>query len=213
MIASSSRAICRQDATFSHRGLLGKTCCDAMNGPLGTTQNPGAGGRPVRYILWAQVSGYFDGDGCAHVRTDSPVVLRFTLVWVDNYREQLLQLRSFLLSKSIAVGNVLVHSPGVYMLQIASPRSVLAAAKQLVPFCFKKNKELRIVIDYYEDRINGTEALLELNELVRQRLRLGKVRIPIPLPTYHAGKHQVARMRVLKWRARKSKPKTGDIHP
>jgi hypothetical protein len=99
------------------------------------------------------------------------------------------------------------------MLQIASPRSVLAAAKQLAPFCFKKNKELRIVIDYYEDRIDGTEALLELNELVRQRLRLGKVRKPVPLPTYHAGKHQVARMRVLEWRARKAKQKAGDITP
>jgi hypothetical protein len=159
--------------------------------------------------MWAQVSGYFDGDGCAHVRTDSPVVLRFTLVWVDNYRRQLQQLRSFLLSKGIAVGNVLKHSLGVFMLQIASPKSVLAAAKQLAPFCFKKNKELRIVMDYYEDRIDGTQAIQGLNEMVRQGIRLGKVRKPITLPKYDEGKHQIAKTRGLdSVRARRAKLKS-----
>jgi hypothetical protein len=154
-------------------------------------------GEPCGYTQWAQAGGYFDGDGCAHVRTDSPVVLRFSLVWVDNSREQLQQLRSFLLSMAIAVGNVLNHSAGVYMLQIASPKSVLAAAKQLVPFCYKKNKELRIIVDYYENRINGTTVLRELNKLVLRGLRLGKVRQLIRLPKYLDGK-QMARVRKAK---------------
>ncbi len=188
-----------------------------MNNPPGGTQStagdqfgPPVRGRLAQYTLWAQVGGYFDGDGCARVRTDSPVVLRFTLVWVDNSHEQLRQLRSFLFSKGIAVGNVLKHSNGAYMLQIASPRSVLAAAKQLVHFCFKKNKELGIIIDYYEDRINGTTALLELNELVRQGLRLGKVRRPIRLQRYSESKHQLARIRGLgSVRARRRKLNSG----
>lgn len=66
------------------------------------------------YRTWTQVAGYFDGDGSVHLRTDSPVVLRFALVWVDNCFEQLLQLRSFLSSRGITLGNVLQQGIGVF---------------------------------------------------------------------------------------------------
>jgi hypothetical protein len=94
-------------------------------------------------------------------------VLKFGLVWVDNSREQLLQLRGFLISRGIALGNVLRHSTDVYRLQVGSPRFVLVAAKLLMSVCFKKREELRIVIDYYEDKITGTQAISRINEQVR----------------------------------------------
>jgi hypothetical protein len=84
------------------------------------------------------------------------------------------------------------------MLQIGSPRSVLAAAKLLEKFCFKKRKGLRILIDYYEDRITGTEALAGINQMVVQIVRLGKIRPLKSLPRYSEGKHNVARARGLK---------------
>ena len=81
------------------------------------------------------------------------------------------------------------------MLQIASPRFALIAAHNLVPFCSKKNSELRTLIEYYEDRITGTEAIAKINEAVRRGVRLGVVRPLTVLPSYNEGKHIVARAR------------------
>jgi hypothetical protein len=162
------------------------------------------------YSSWDQVGGYFDGDGCVHIRMDSPVVLRLSLVWVDNCYEQLQQLRVFLKPKSIAVGSVLRHSKGAYMLQVVSPSAVLATAKELVDICAKKKKELRIVVNYYESRITGTEALSEFNELVRRKIRLGRIRPLILLPRYGEGKHMVARARGLR-RAQITNPKRANL--
>ena len=72
------------------------------------------------YRTWTQAAGYFDGDGSVHLRTDSPVVLRFALVWVDNCYGQLLQLKTFLSSRGIVLGNVLQQGEGVFRLLIAS---------------------------------------------------------------------------------------------
>jgi hypothetical protein len=151
-----------------------------------------------KYRTWTQVAGYFDGDGSVHLRTDSPVVLRFALVWVDNCFEQLLQLKGFLSSRGITLGNVLRQGVGVFRLQIASPRFCLAAAKQMSPFCFKKEPELTILKDYYENKINGTEAISRINEMVVSGIRLGKIRPSIVLPKYAEGKLMVARARGLK---------------
>ena len=150
------------------------------------------------YSRWSQTGGYFDGDGCVHVRMDSPVVLRFALVWVDNSYEQLKQLRLFLVSKGVMVGSVLNHSNGVYMLQIASPQAVLTAAKEMVRYCFKKRKELQAAIDYYENKINGTELISRFNELVHSGIRLGKIRPPKQLSTYEEGIAQANYARALK---------------
>jgi hypothetical protein len=144
------------------------------------------------YADWSQVSGYFDGDGSVHLRMDSPVVLRFGLVWVDNSFEQLAQLRRFLLSKRIRVGSVLNSGKGVFRLQVVSPRSVLAAAKAMAPYCFKKSKELRTVIDYYDSAITGAEAIAEINSAVIRGVRTGKIRAEGEFTTYGKAKHEAA---------------------
>lgn len=170
--------------------------------PPGNIVDASGGG----YTLWAQVAGYFDGDGSVHLRTDSLVVLRFALVWVDNSFDQLLQLRSFLCSQGIGLGDVLRQGFGVSRLQIASPRFALLAAKQMIPFSFKKKEELRIVGDYYEDRITGTEAIGKINEAVRRGVRIGDIRPLSVLPRYKEGKRIVARARGIRaaevWRER-----------
>ena len=150
---------------------------------------------PGQYTLWAQAAGYFDGDGSVHLRTDSPVVLRFALVWIDNSFGQLLQLRTFLRTQGINLGGVLRHSENVCRLQVVSPKSALYAAEQMMPFCSKKHDELRTLVDYYEDRITGTEALSQINEAVLSGVRLGRIRRVSVLPTYREGKHRVARAR------------------
>jgi hypothetical protein len=68
----------------------------------------------------------------------------------------------------------------------------------MTPFCFKKREELTILIDYYEDRISGTQAISLLNETVRRGIRLGETRPVAVRPTYSEGKRSVARARGLK---------------
>jgi hypothetical protein len=147
------------------------------------------------YWKWSQIAGYFDGDGSVYLRTDSPIVLKFALVWVDNSFSQLLQLRKFLQSQGIALGNVLKHTKGVFRLQISSPKSALAAARYMLRFCFKKYDELRILIEYYEERMTGTEVVIKINNAVRSGVRTGCIRKLVTRPKYREGKHIIARAR------------------
>ena len=147
------------------------------------------------YCSWRQVAGYSDADGSVHLRTDSPVVLRFGLVWVDNSFDQFLQLRIFLNRRGISIGNVLQQGNGAYSLQVASPKSCLEVAKHLAPFSFKKKAELMTMIDYYENRIDGTEAIEGFNSAVTSGLRVGKIR-PIRIRTNYAEGKKRNRYRV-----------------
>jgi hypothetical protein len=171
------------------RGLNFRTSPTVSNGLLGTAKG---------YCSWRQVAGYFDADGSVHLRTDSPVVLRLGLVWVDSCFDQLLQMRVFLIEQGVFVGNVLQQGCGAYSMQIASPKCCLIVAKLLAPFCFKKKEELTIVTDYYENRIDGTQALSRMNGAVIRGTRVGKMRTLILLPTYAEGKLSVARARGMK---------------
>jgi len=117
------------------------------------------------------------------------------LVWVDNCREQLGQLRHFLLTSRISTGEVLRRGDGVFTLQVASPQNVLGASKQLLPYCFKKKFELRLTINYYENRITGTETIEGFNSSVRMGVRVGKIRISRVLPKYGEGKREIAARR------------------
>lgn len=98
---------------------------------------------------------------------------------------------------------------GVFNLQIASPKSALIVAKQMMPFCFKKYEELKVMADYYQDRITGTEAIRRINEAVNQGVRLGEIRGLRDMPKYGEGKHRIARARGMRaaearWNARRA---------
>jgi hypothetical protein len=147
------------------------------------------------YKTWEQIAGYFDGDGTVYIDTTSKDVLRFSLVWVDNCREQIGQLRHFLVSQRISSGEVLWRGDGTYTMQISSPRFVLQASKLLIPHCFKKRFELQVVIDYYENRISGTAALEGFNTSVTTGVRIGRIRPLMVLPRYGEGKRNVATAR------------------
>jgi hypothetical protein len=169
-----------------------------------------------KYNSWTQVAGYFDGDGSVHLRADSPVVLRFALVWVDNSFGQLSQLRSFLCSQGIKLGNVLRQGVGVFRLQVASPKFALTVARLMEPYCFKKREELRILVDYYESKISGTQAILLINDAVHNGVRLGRIRETKVLPLYSEGKRSIARARGIRaaevrWERQKAVPR-GEPH-
>jgi hypothetical protein len=97
-----------------------------------------------------------------------------------------------------SVGNVLQQGAGAYSLEIASPEWCLTVARRLAPFCFKKKAELMTVMDYYENRIDGKEALSRMNEAVVRGTRVGKIRALAVLPKYVEGKFNVAHARGMK---------------
>lgn len=157
---------------------------------------PVAGLEPYR--TWGQVAGYFDGDGSVYLNTASSQVLQFGLVWVDNCKRQLDQLRYFLTSRGIQVGRVTQDRQGVFRLHVASPKNVLKAAKLLLPHCSKKRFELSLVVNYYENRVNGTQTLEGFNQAVMIGLRVGKIR-PLQLrQKYIDAKKEIAKQRGLR---------------
>jgi hypothetical protein len=159
------------------------------------------------YDSWGQVGGYFDGDGTVYINLSSSEVLQFSLIWVDNCREQLGQLRRFLVSRGISAGEVLRRGDGVFTLHIAGARSVLRAARLLLPNCFKKNLELSLVIDYYENRISGTEAIEGFNSAVKRAIRAGKIR-DLEMPRkYVEGKREIEIRRVRRRQLQRKVPK------
>jgi hypothetical protein len=152
------------------------------------------------YDSWDQVGGYFDGDGTVYINTGSSKVLRFSLIWVDNCRDQLGQLRRFLISQGISTGEVLRRADGVFSLQIAGHLNVLRAAKLMLPYCYKKRFELSLVIDYYENRLSGTEAIDGFNSAVKSAIRGGKIRaLEIP-EKYEEGKKEARARRTVRRR-------------
>lgn len=63
-----------------------------------------------------------------------------------------------------------------YRLEISGLANVLRVAKAMYPFCAKKAEDLRIAIDYLEDRITGDQAIGRLNQEVISLRRAGIIR-------------------------------------
>jgi hypothetical protein len=66
---------------------------------------------------------------------------------------------SLLVKKEISLGKVLRQGEDCYSVQIASPKSCVTVAKLLESL-------LKTVTEYYENRIDGTEALVRINEAI-----------------------------------------------
>ncbi len=125
------------------------------------------------YQTWREVAGYFDGDGCVGFAVGS-YVLRFQLSWADNSIGQLSQLRSFLISRKIRVGNITKSE--AQRLEIGAQDAVLQAATQMIKYSGKKSYELSIARDYLMNRITGSEAVERLNRAIIAGEREGKIR-------------------------------------
>ena len=78
----------------------------------------------------------------------------------------------------------------------------------MFPHCYKKRFELSLVIDYYENKISGTEAIVGFNSAVKSAIRTGKIRnLEIP-EKFEEGKKE-ARARTV--RGRKLLPDSTEI--
>jgi hypothetical protein len=119
----------------------------------GTGQNPIEEG----YQDWRQVSGYFDGDGSVYVLYGKWTV-RFKLTWTDSSRQQVSQIREFLVSHGIRPAPKIIFALGAYTVVVGDQAEVLKAAREMLPFVYKKRDELQTIIDYRGDRVTGSEV-------------------------------------------------------
>lgn len=134
---------------------------------------------PQRYTTWGQVGGYFDGDGNVSLEIVKRV-LQLRIRFVDTWEPQVAAIKYFLNQEGIKTGKVgcdnkLERRPA-FRLEVAGHASVLRVAKAMIPYCIKKAEDLRITIDYLEERITGNQALAAFNEEVRIGRRRGSLR-------------------------------------
>jgi hypothetical protein len=144
-----------------------------LNGPVEEVQES--------YHTWGQTGGYFDGDGNVGLEVVK-YVLRFKLRFSDTWEPQIRAVKYFLESENItttALGRERhSHKKDAYRIDVNAKAGVLKAAKEMLPYCVKKAEDLRIVIDYLEGRITGSEAIERFNSEVRLGRRSGYLREP-----------------------------------
>ena len=95
--------------------------------------------------------------------------------FTDNYRPHLEMIREFLLSQGANVEPL--HDVGsAWGLKVARAESVQKMASMMEPHLFKKREEVRAILDYYDNKITGTQLAEAFNESVRAGNRTGKIR-------------------------------------
>jgi hypothetical protein len=132
---------------------------------------------PRGYKSWAAVAGFFDGDGSVDL-TAGAYTLHWVLSFSDNWLEQIEQVRELLSAHGINVRKPRRNGVGGWTCEIKEISSMKAMAVGMLRSggIYKKKKELQLLIDYYSDKVTGTEVLEAFNAEVRLGIRIGKIR-------------------------------------
>ncbi len=142
-----------------------------------------AGPNSCAYSSWAQVAGYFDGDGSIVIRKLSrgkPFTLNIALELVDQSKMQMAMIRDFLVSEGIKPGKLAFRSRA-WRVEVGTEEGVLRMLGNMIPFLCKKATEAGAAVDYLNDKITGNEFQDTLGEAVKagNRERVG-VRVNLP---------------------------------
>jgi hypothetical protein len=127
------------------------------------------------YNDWGQVGGYFDGDGSSDFKIGKRVVF-VRLHFTDNYRPQLENVEQFLGSQGVRTEAVSDTLAGASRLGIGQFRSVREMAVKMLPYTFKKRRELQAILDYFDNGITGNQLIEAMNKSVKDGNRVGKIR-------------------------------------
>jgi hypothetical protein len=141
------------------------------------------------YDNWCAVSGYFDGDGGLDVDVRKHT-LHFVLNFVDNWPPQLWQIKLFLEREGVRVGAVRRAGVGGFKVEVAAIESLMRCAEAMLETrcLFKKRGELEMMLSYFKDKVTGNQVIEFLNEEVKNRIRVGKLRLSFDVPcTYSEG--------------------------
>ena len=127
----------------------------------------------MRYRSWEQLAGYFDGDESVGF-TAVAHIIRFELRMTDNWLPFLRRISCFL--RSFGIRTWYSKRNGAWTLHISGKGDVAMTARRMYPFADKKKQELKVILDYYQDRITGNQAFARMNRFVRIGERTGKIR-------------------------------------
>jgi len=129
------------------------------------------------YRCWTAIAGFFDGDGSVDVDV-RVYTLHWTISFTDNWLGQIEQIRHFLIKEGIRVGKPRRVGVGGWMCEIKEISSVMTSALKMLQSggIYKKRAELKLVLDYYSDKITAQDALKALNREVQLGIRVGKLR-------------------------------------
>lgn len=131
--------------------------------------------KEAAYTDWRQVSGYFDGDGCADF-DPGKWVLHPKLLFSNNFRPHLEMLMQFLTIRNIRT-HALSSTSGAWKVGVAQAESVRRMASAMWPYCSKKREEVKAVLDYLDNRTTGSQLAEVFNASVRMGNRTGKIRV------------------------------------
>lgn len=156
------------------------------------------------YASWAQVAGYFDGDGNISISdlSNLPYKVSLSLIFTDQSHEQISMVREFLISQGIQTSRVLRTTTSAWMIAVSRHDAVVAALKAMLPYLFKKANETVAAIDYYEGRTTGNTLVAVFKQEVvagRRERRPRKVAIDVPY-TFTEGERIMSEGRKAKFR-------------
>lgn len=158
----------------------------ARNGPCPPRKRGESREAARCYDSWRQVTGYFDGDGAVYV-SGKMFVLRIKLCFYDVWKKQLENVGEFMRSKGVVANRLAAQRrplTTVWYLTVANSRDIRVATRHILPFASKKRGDLLVAQDYLSDRITADEAILRLNEFVRDKRRSGYIR-KVNIPYTH----------------------------
>lgn len=135
------------------------------------------------YGSWAQVAGYFDGDGSISIRRTSrgrPFTLLPALEFGDQSKRQIAMLKDFLQSRGIGTGALVKHG-GAWRIEVGTTEGVRRTLLEMLPSLYKKRTEASATLEYLSDKISANDLQRILRAAVRRgdRERVGPfVNIP-----------------------------------
>jgi len=158
------------------------------------------------YKTWAELAGYFDGDGTVEFSVDS-FTIHIRLAFDENWEKHLQGIASFLRRKGVSAGKVRKkESFNTWHLVVSNIEGVRRMARALIPHAVKKGRELQAVLSYFRDEITGDQFVNVMNAEVSSGQRTGKLRPNGPRFTHSEGVKASRRMGEAKRRSRRLTP-------
>ena len=140
------------------------------------------------YSTWLQVGAYFDGDGTVGLDVQL-FTLGLYLEFTDNWLPQLEMVNRFLTQSAVNTYSPAAQPKnGAFTLKVLRVPDVVEVTKRILPYIWKKESELRTVVDYYGGRLTGDQAVEVFNQEVRVRKRTGRERLVSVPYTYEEGR-------------------------
>jgi len=150
----------------------------AKQRPKGATRLPYHDYSPRPYHSWRQLAGYFDGDGAVYISVRI-FVLKIRLCFYDVWKPQLEAIKRFLEEKGIPTRRLAAQHKkygDVWYLTVSDPIHIKTVIRRMLPLSCKKRGDMLVALNYLNNKVTAEEAIVKLNELVRDKRRSGFIR-------------------------------------